>query len=135
MYLIKYFEVVILNIQKHKNCKKYLVFDIDLVDLYAPGIQMCSENGGKIQRDVDWDNLLLRVKNEKGNISLHEALMNGHQVVAYYLITVDPEVLYYLNNEVKSALFFAAEVGFQELVTHILCDTVGIENTNERLKG
>ena len=61
--------------------------------------------------------------------------MNSHQVVAYYLITVDPVVLYYLNNEVKSALFLAAEVGFLELVTHILCDTVGIENTNERLKG
>ncbi|CAL5349309.1 unnamed protein product [Camellia sinensis] len=56
-------------------------------------------------------------------------MMNGHQVVAYYLIAVDPEVLYYLNNEVKSALFLAAEVGFLELVTHILCDAVGIENT------
>ncbi|KAL7175295.1 hypothetical protein ACSBR2_028992 [Camellia fascicularis] len=65
------------------------------------------------QRDVDMDNLLLRVKNEKGNISLHEALMNGHQVVAYYLIAVDPEVLYYLNNEVKSALFLAAKLGLK----------------------
>ncbi|XP_028071769.1 protein ACCELERATED CELL DEATH 6-like [Camellia sinensis] len=96
---------------------------------------LCSENGGKIQRDVDWGNLLLRVKNEKGNIALHEALMNGHQVVAYYLIAVDPEVLYYLNNEGKSALFLAAEAGYLEFVMHILCDTVGIENTNERLKG
>ncbi|CAL5418354.1 unnamed protein product [Camellia sinensis] len=88
-----------------------------------------------MSRDVNGDNLLLRVKNEKGNMSLHEAFMNGHQVAAYYLIAVDLEVLYYLNNEVKSALFLAAKGGFLELVTHILCDTVGIENTNERLKG
>ncbi|CAL5406485.1 unnamed protein product [Camellia sinensis] len=97
---------------------------------------LCSKNGGKTKRDVDWDdNLLLRVKNEKGNVALHEALMNGHQVVAYYLIAVDPEVLYYLNNEGKSALCLAAEAGYVELVTHILCDTVGIGNTDERIKG
>ncbi|KAI8008442.1 Protein ACCELERATED CELL DEATH 6 [Camellia lanceoleosa] len=98
-------------------------------------LHVAARAGHELTRDVDWGNLLLRVKNEKGNIALHEALMNGHQVVAYYLIAVDPEVLYYLNNEGKSALFLAAEAGYLEFVMHILCDTVGIENTNERLKG
>ncbi|KAL7207601.1 hypothetical protein ACSBR1_029533 [Camellia fascicularis] len=117
--------------QPVKQCKNLLA-DIFPQSQRSVGMTFCNSCAS---RDVDRDNLLLRVKNEKGNISLHEALMNGHQVVAYYLIMVDPEVLYYLNNEVKSALFLAAEVGFLELVTHILCDTVGIENTNERLKG
>ncbi|KAL7175311.1 hypothetical protein ACSBR2_029004 [Camellia fascicularis] len=117
--------------QPVKQCKNLLA-DIFPQSQRSVGMTFCNSCAS---RDVDRDNLLLRVKNEKGNISLHEALMNGHQVVAYYLIMVDPEVLYYLNNEVKSALFLAAEVGFLELVTQFYVIQSGLKIQTKDLKG
>ncbi|KAL7142139.1 hypothetical protein ABFS83_08G103400 [Erythranthe nasuta] len=66
------------------------------------------------------NNNLLRAKNERGNTALHEALVNGRDSIALYLIEKDPEVSYYENKEGGSALYLAAKAGSAGCVSLIL---------------
>ncbi|CAL8136435.1 unnamed protein product [Prunus armeniaca] len=59
---------------------------------------------------------LLRMKNNEENTALHEALIQGHQLVAKCLIEADPAVSLYTNKEQKSPLYLAAEQGLVEIV-------------------
>ncbi|EYU26168.1 hypothetical protein MIMGU_mgv1a019631mg, partial [Erythranthe guttata] len=62
------------------------------------------------------NNNLLRAKNVRGNIALHETLINGRDSIALYWIEKDPEVSYYENKEGESALYLAAKAGSAECV-------------------
>lgn len=80
---------------------------------------------------------LLRVRNEKGNTALHEALINQQEGAAFTLIEGDPEVSYFLNAEGESPLYLAAEAGYKRLVSSMLSDyhDFEIRNKEDRLKG
>ncbi|KAL0406322.1 UNVERIFIED_CONTAM: protein ACCELERATED CELL DEATH 6 [Sesamum latifolium] len=81
------------------------------------------------------DNNVLRAKNGRGNTALHEALINGHESVAQYLIREDPEVSYYRNKENKSALYLAAKAGSVDCVSLILHFPPNSEHITEHFEG
>ena len=81
----------------------------------------------------------LRAQNEEGNNVLHEALIHEHKVLANFLllefVKLDPEALYDLNKEEKSALYLATEAGFIGCVNHSLAKIIEYENQFGKLKG
>ncbi|GAB4824959.1 hypothetical protein Ancab_007831 [Ancistrocladus abbreviatus] len=76
---------------------------------------------------------LQRVRNNKGNTALHEALINGQKRIAFCLIEHDPEVSYFLNAAGESPLYWAVKAGYRKHVIRMLSDE--IQNKDERLKG
>ncbi|XP_042501843.1 protein ACCELERATED CELL DEATH 6-like [Macadamia integrifolia] len=62
----------------------------------------------------------LRKKNLKGNTALHEALKNDQEEVARVLVTADPHISYWVNNDGKSPAYLAAEAGHLQLLEHML---------------
>nr|TKS11531.1 hypothetical protein D5086_0000072640 [Populus alba] len=52
---------------------------------------------------------LLRMKNNKGNTPLHDAVIKGCREVACFLVNEDLEVSYHKNKEDKSPLYLAVE--------------------------
>ncbi|XP_056162955.1 protein ACCELERATED CELL DEATH 6-like [Syzygium oleosum] len=55
-----------------------------------------------------------------GNSALHEAVRNHHCKVIDQLVSKDPDLLYYQNNDSKSPLCVAVETGDLEVLTHLL---------------
>ena len=49
--------------------------------------------------------------NAKGNTPLHDAVVKGNKDLAIFLVSRDPEVAYYNNNNGKSPLYLAVENG------------------------
>lgn len=79
---------------------------------------------------VDKERDLLKAKNGKGNTALHEAVLevknnNACYLVAQNLINEDPEVSSYLNDESKSPLYLAVELGEEKLVSKMLEGLMG----------
>ena len=54
---------------------------------------------------------LIMKKNNKGNTPLHDAVIADNKEVAKLLVSRDPEVAYYNNNNGKSPLYLAVENG------------------------
>ncbi|XP_073260033.1 protein ACCELERATED CELL DEATH 6 isoform X2 [Populus alba] len=54
---------------------------------------------------------LMRKTNTKGNTPLHDAVITDNKEVAIFLVSRDPEVAYYSNNNGKSPLYLAVENG------------------------
>ncbi|XP_034906631.1 uncharacterized protein [Populus alba] len=54
---------------------------------------------------------LMRKTNTKGNTPLHDAVITDNKEVAKLLVSRDPEVAYYNNNNGKSPLYLAVEKG------------------------
>lgn len=81
---------------------------------------MDSENGKKNISDT------LEVRNTRGNTVLHEAVSNGHQKVAKFLIKVEPNLACFENDEGESPLFIAAREGMTEMVNRILLSTPSV---------
>jgi hypothetical protein len=82
--------------------------------------------------------LCLRAQNDEGNTALHEALIHGHEMLAFSLIFVlvqDPEALYYLNKEGKSPLYLATEACLSGCVNLMLNQIIEFEIQFGRLKG
>lgn len=77
---------------------------------------------------------LSRATNERGNTALHEALINGRDSIAKYLIQKDPEVSHYQNKEGESALYLAAKAGSADSVSLILGLLTDQEHNGERFK-
>ncbi|KAF2283223.1 hypothetical protein GH714_043570 [Hevea brasiliensis] len=71
---------------------------------------------------------LLRMRNEKGNTPLHEAVINKHHEVAEHLVFYDHQVAYWQNGENalqaeekgKSPLYLAAENGDEKMLDILL---------------
>ncbi|KAK2651098.1 hypothetical protein Ddye_018587 [Dipteronia dyeriana] len=77
------------------------------------------------------DNSLLKIRNNKGNTALHEALLvlmeprKSTSVetlvsVACHLVSADPEVSYYQNNIQESPLYLAVKSGNKDSLEYIL---------------
>ena len=83
--------------------------------------------------------LCLRAQNEEGNTALHEALINGHEMLAFsliYMLMQEPEPLYYLNNkEGKSPLYLATEACFYGCVSTMLDQIIKFDNQYGKLQG
>jgi hypothetical protein len=60
------------------------------------------------------------MKNHIGNTALHEAVKTGHFNEVYYLLSVDPEALYSLNNESQSPFFLAVETDNKDICQLLL---------------
>lgn len=81
---------------------------------------------------------LMRSQNEEGNTVLHEALIHGHESLAFDLLLVlvkDPEALYYLNKEGKSALYLATVACFFVCINLLLDKIIEFESQFGKLKG
>ncbi|KAH6776081.1 hypothetical protein C2S52_013642 [Perilla frutescens var. hirtella] len=84
--------------------------------------------------EVDESFNLLREKNERGNTVLHEALLNGWDSVAGYLIKEDPELSYCRNKDGESGLYLAAQAGFVDCVSLILRLCTDLKRFDELFK-
>ncbi|XP_038703856.1 protein ACCELERATED CELL DEATH 6-like [Tripterygium wilfordii] len=102
------------------------------------------------------DDAFLRMKNEKGNTALHEAvmqesqevaasfplpeaMMQESQEVAYCLLQADYEAAYCVNNDGKSPLYVAAELRNTNILTRLLEDEIAADGhpvaVLEKLRG
>uniref|UniRef100_A0A3N7I4J9 Uncharacterized protein n=1 Tax=Populus trichocarpa TaxID=3694 RepID=A0A3N7I4J9_POPTR len=63
---------------------------------------------------------LLRMKNNKGNTPLHDAVIKGCQEVACFLVYEDLEVSYHKNKEDKSPLYLAVESCDEEMIASLI---------------
>ncbi|KAJ6693284.1 hypothetical protein OIU85_004088 [Salix viminalis] len=58
---------------------------------------------------VESNPCLMRKANTKGNTPLHDAVIKGNKGLAIFLVSKDPELAYYNNNNGKSPLYLAVE--------------------------
>ncbi|KAJ6957798.1 hypothetical protein NC653_039692 [Populus alba x Populus x berolinensis] len=63
---------------------------------------------------------LLRMKNNKGNTPLHDAVIKGCQEVACFLLNEDLEVSYHKNKEDKSPLYLAVESCDEDMIASFI---------------
>ncbi|KAG6739608.1 hypothetical protein POTOM_057210 [Populus tomentosa] len=63
---------------------------------------------------------LLRMKNNKGNTPLHDAVIKGCREVACFLLYEDLEVSYHKNKEDKSPLYLAVESCDEEMIASFI---------------
>jgi len=63
---------------------------------------------------------LLRMKNNKGNTPLHDAVIKGWREVASFLVYEDLEVSYHKNKEHKSPLYLAVESCDEEMIVSLI---------------
>ncbi|KAG6739625.1 hypothetical protein POTOM_057227 [Populus tomentosa] len=63
---------------------------------------------------------LLRMKNNKGNTPLHDAVIKGCREVACFLVNEDLEVSYHKNKEDKSPLYLAVESCDEEMLASFI---------------
>ena len=99
---------------------KYYVVEYLVGEMLSARSSMDSENGKKNISDT------LEVRNTRGNTVLHEAVINGHQKVAKFLIKVEPNLACFENDEGESPLFMAARAGMTEMVNRILLSTPSV---------
>ena len=64
----------------------------------------------------------MRKTNTKGNTPLHDAVITENKEVAKLLVSRDPEVAYYNNNNGKSPLYLAVENGNKNGILDDLLD-------------
>ncbi|ONI13110.1 hypothetical protein PRUPE_4G203100 [Prunus persica] len=62
----------------------------------------------------------LRVRNRGNNTVLHEALRNGHNKVAEFLLKIDPKLASFENEAGESPLYLAAREGLLDILNQIL---------------
>nr|TKS09024.1 hypothetical protein D5086_0000098020 [Populus alba] len=63
---------------------------------------------------------LLRMKNNKGNTPLHDAVIKGCREVACFLVNEDLEVSYLKNKEDRSPLYLAVESCDEEMIASLI---------------
>jgi hypothetical protein len=63
---------------------------------------------------------LLRMKNNKGNTPLHDAVIKGCREVACFLVNEDLEVSYHKNKEDKSPLYLAVESCDEKMIVSLI---------------
>ncbi|XP_071724312.1 protein ACCELERATED CELL DEATH 6-like [Rutidosis leptorrhynchoides] len=108
----------------------FLQTGLDLVVLDSDqDLAQSSSSSSSSSREADQ---LLRIRNNKGNTALHEALIHSHSEVAENLVEADPQVSFYLNYEEKSPLFLAAHLGYGTCLISMLMMP---SPSYERLKG
>jgi len=66
---------------------------------------------------------LMRKTNTKGNTPLHDAVITDNKDLAIFLVSKDPEVAYYNNNNGKSPLYLAVENGDKKEILDVLLKT------------
>ncbi|KAF3947120.1 hypothetical protein CMV_026704 [Castanea mollissima] len=82
--------------------------------------------------------LLLKDQNEEGNTCVHEALIHGHEGLAFLFLTaskLEPEPLFCLNKEEKSLLYLATEACSSFCIRRMLEPITKFENQSGRLRG
>ncbi|KAL6283859.1 hypothetical protein ACE6H2_014788 [Prunus campanulata] len=62
----------------------------------------------------------LRVRNRGNNTVLHEAVRNGHNKVAEFLLKIDPKLACFENEAGESPLYLAAREGLLDILNQIL---------------
>ncbi|KAF7112429.1 hypothetical protein RHSIM_RhsimUnG0230300 [Rhododendron simsii] len=77
-----------------------------------------NSSGSRRQRDAE--EVLVDRQLIHGTTALHEALRNGHEEVARYLLKLDPEMATLVNGAGDSPLFLAAESRFESFMLDIL---------------
>ncbi|KAJ6952711.1 protein ACCELERATED CELL DEATH 6-like [Populus alba x Populus x berolinensis] len=65
----------------------------------------------------------LEMKNDRGNTALHDAVINGHDSLAHFLVSESSKLLYTENNERKSPLYLAVENSDEKMLTTLM-DTI-----------
>ncbi|XP_057461762.1 protein ACCELERATED CELL DEATH 6-like [Actinidia eriantha] len=90
----------------------------------------CTTSASNVVRDKAdvYPDILLSSSNNGGNTPLHEAMLNSHRDLIYYLVRMDEKVSFFGNNVVsfcenkegKSPFYLAVELGEKEIVERIL---------------
>jgi hypothetical protein len=65
----------------------------------------------------------LEMKNDRGNTALHDAVINGHDILAHFLVSESSKLSYSENNERKSPLYLAVENSDEKMLTTLM-DTI-----------
>lgn len=65
----------------------------------------------------------LEMKNDRGNTALHDAVINGHGILAHFLVSESLKLSYSENNERKSPLYLAVENSDEKMLTTLM-DTI-----------
>ncbi|EHA8591540.1 putative ankyrin repeat-containing protein [Cocos nucifera] len=76
--------------------------------------------------DVGWVDMkgLPRAADRYGNTALHAALLNGHAEVAQEMVSADPGLASYMNEQRESPLYLAAMRGFLAIVQSAFCNAI-----------
>ncbi|XP_021762590.1 ankyrin repeat-containing protein NPR4-like [Chenopodium quinoa] len=64
------------------------------------------------------------VQDSSGNTPLHEALRNGYEEVAMYLLDVEPRLANYVNNAAEGTPYLSAAYGHEQVLEKILTSDV-----------
>ncbi|PSS05729.1 Protein ACCELERATED CELL DEATH like [Actinidia chinensis var. chinensis] len=90
----------------------------------------CTTSASNVVRDKTdvYPDILLSSRNNGGNTPLHEAMLNSHGDLIYYLVQMDEKVSFFGNDVVsfcenkegKSPFYLAVEWGEKEIVERIL---------------
>uniref|UniRef100_A0A2N9I308 Uncharacterized protein n=1 Tax=Fagus sylvatica TaxID=28930 RepID=A0A2N9I308_FAGSY len=84
-------------------------------------IKVLTVEFGKRRHADDFVNKqLLRIKNQIGNTALHVAVITQNLNEVKYLVSIDPEVAYYLNEEKISPFYLAVETKNKEILKALL---------------
>ncbi|GMY05048.1 protein ACCELERATED CELL DEATH 6-like isoform X3 [Fagus crenata] len=75
---------------------------------------------------------LLRIRNHIGNTALHEAVITKNLAEVKYLVSIDPEVAYYLNEEKKSPFYLAVETNDKDIFKALLEEARDLNDAVER---
>ncbi|KAF3964459.1 hypothetical protein CMV_011249 [Castanea mollissima] len=99
------------------------------------------DNGGHMPDSTPTETLtrlLLKDQNEEGNTCEHEALIHGHEGMAFLFLKVsklEPEPPFCLNKEEKSLLNLATEACSSSCIRLMLEPITKFENQSGRLRG
>ncbi|KAJ6291410.1 hypothetical protein OIU76_023476 [Salix suchowensis] len=63
---------------------------------------------------------ILKMKNDRGNTALHEAVINRHHAVARFLVSECSELCYTENNDHESPLYHAVENSDKEMLSILM---------------
>ena len=96
-------------------------------------IKVLTVEFGKPRHANDFFNKqLLRIKNHIGNTALHQAVINKNLDEVKYLVSIDPEVAYYLNEEKKSPFYLAVETNDKDIFKALLEEAQDLNDAVER---
>ncbi|KAL3733614.1 hypothetical protein ACJRO7_023043 [Eucalyptus globulus] len=107
---------------RHFKVMETILFEAKLREVNATTETPCTqkmkemENGGTARIITS----LLRKKNGAGNTALHEALRNGDEKMGMLLWKEDKEMVGSVNMAGESALYVAAELGFEKVVKEMV---------------
>ncbi|XP_011013840.1 PREDICTED: ankyrin repeat-containing protein At5g02620-like [Populus euphratica] len=116
--LLQHFPLLMVRKNFHDDTALHLAAGAGQLGTTTVLINKAKGHGGA----SDFPNFL-EMKNNRGNTALHDAVVNGHDILARFLVSESSKLLYTENNERKSPLYVAVENSDEKMLTTLM-DTV-----------